>query len=131
MTIGQVAKEAGLAASAIRFYEQAGVLPKPIRIGSRRHYDSSVLERLAVLGRAKACGFSLAEARELFYGFRGDTPPSQRWQMLAQRKITELDELARKIATTKALLECPCTCKDLAECGRRIHAKKLAGTAGQ
>jgi MerR family redox-sensitive transcriptional activator SoxR len=98
MTIGQVAKEAGLAASAIRFYEHAGVLPKPMRIGGRRHYDSSVLERLAVLERAKACGFSLAEARQLFYGFRGDTPPSQRWQMLAQRKIAELDELARKIA---------------------------------
>ena len=35
MTIGQVAKEAGLTASAIRFYEQAGVLPKPLRIGGR------------------------------------------------------------------------------------------------
>ena len=130
MTIGQVAKEAGLAASAIRFYEQAGVLPKPIRIGGRRHYDSSVLERLAVLERAKACGFSLAEAKQLFYGFRGDTPPSQRWQMLAQRKISELDELARKIAATKTLLERPCACQDLAECGRRIYAKKRAGTPG-
>ena len=130
MTIGQVAKEAGLAASAIRFYEQAGVLPRPIRVGGRRHYDSSVLERLAVLERAKACGFTLAEARELLFGFRGDTPPSQRWQMLAQRKISELDELARKIAATKALLERPCSCKDLAECGRRIQAKKRTGMAG-
>jgi MerR family redox-sensitive transcriptional activator SoxR len=130
MTIGQVAKEAGVAASAIRFYEQAGVLPKPIRIGGRRHYDSSVLERLAVLERAKACGFSLAEARQLFNGFRGDTPPSERWQILAQRKIAELDELARKIAATKAMLERPCTCKDLNECGRRIRAKKKTATAG-
>ena len=130
MTIGQVAKEAGLAASAIRFYEQAGVLPRPIRVGGRRHYDSSVLERLAVLERAKACGFTLAEARQLFFGFRGDTPPSQRWQMLAQRKISELDELARKIAATRALLERPCVCEDLAECGRRIYAKKRAGTPG-
>ena len=130
MTIGQVAKEAGLAASAIRFYEHAGVLPKPLRIGGRRHYDPSVLERLAVLERAKACGFSLAEARQLFYGFRGDTPPSQRWQALAPRKIAELDELARKIAATRALLEHPCTCKDLADCGRRIQAKKRTGMAG-
>jgi MerR family transcriptional regulator, redox-sensitive transcriptional activator SoxR len=64
MTIGQVAKETGLAASAIRFYEQAGVLPRPIRIGGRRQYDSSILERLAVIGRARACGFSLAETRQ-------------------------------------------------------------------
>ena len=79
---------------------------------------------------AKACGFSLAEARQLFYGFGRDTPPSERWKTLAQRKIAELDELARKIAATRALLERPCVCEDLAECGRRIYAKKRAGTPG-
>jgi MerR family redox-sensitive transcriptional activator SoxR len=126
MTIGQVAKESGLAASAIRFYEQAGVLPKPDRIGGRRVYGPSILERLAVLERAKACGFSLDETRRLFFGFREGTPPSERWQTLARQKIAELDELARKIATTKELLQRPCGCKDLADCGRRIYAKKQA-----
>jgi len=124
MTIGQVAKQSGLAASAIRFYEQAGVLPKPARIGGRRMYDASILERLAVLERAKACGFSLDETRRLFFGFREGTPPSERWQTLARQKIAELDELTRKIAATKELLERPCACKDLAECGRRIYARK-------
>jgi MerR family redox-sensitive transcriptional activator SoxR len=123
MTIGQVAKESGLAASAIRFYEQAGVLPKPIRIGGRRKYDLSILERLAVLERAKACGFSLAETRQLFYGFREGAPPSERWQTLARRKIVELDDLARKIVAMKEMLQRPCSCKDLAECGRRMFAK--------
>jgi len=122
MTIGLVAKESGLAASAIRFYERAGLLPKPMRIGGRRQYDSSVLERLAVLDRAKACGFSLAEARQLFRGFREGTPPSERWRTLARRKIIELDEMERKIAATRELLERACSCKDLAECGRRILA---------
>jgi MerR family redox-sensitive transcriptional activator SoxR len=126
MTIGQVVKESGLAASAIRFYEQAGVLPKPIRIGGRRQYDLSILERLAVLERAKACGFTLAETRQLFYGFREGAPPSERWQTLARRKIIELDELVRKIVTMKEMLQSPCACKDLAECGRRIVAKKRA-----
>ena len=123
MTIGQVAKETGLAASAIRFYEQAGVLPRPIRIGGRRQYDRSILERLAVIGRARACGFSLADIRQLFYGFREGAPPSERWQTLAGKKIAELDELARKIAATKQLLQRSCACKDLAECGRRIREK--------
>src|ERR1700683_2007579 len=100
MTIGQVAKQSGLAASAIRYYEQAGVLPKPIRIGGRRQYGQSILERLAVLERAKACGFSLAEARQLFFGFREGTPPFERWQAMARRKIAELDELTGKIAAT-------------------------------
>jgi MerR family redox-sensitive transcriptional activator SoxR len=124
MTIGQVARQSGLAASAIRFYEQAGVLPKPGRIGGRRVYNQSILERLAVIERAKACGFSLDETRRLFFGFREGTPPSERWQTLARRKLVELDELVRKIAATKDLLQRPCACKDLAECGRRMVAKK-------
>jgi len=126
MTIGQVAKESGFAASAIRFYEQAGVLPRPFRTGGRRQYDSSVFERLAVLERAKACGFSLDEMRQLLYGFREGTAPSERWRALARRKIAELDELSGKIAATKDLLQRTCACKDLAECGRRILAKKRA-----
>jgi MerR family redox-sensitive transcriptional activator SoxR len=128
MTIGQAAREAGLAASAIRFYEQAGVLPKPVRIGGRRQYDASVLEKLAVLERARACGFSLAETRQLFYGFREGTAPSERWQTLARRKIAELDELARQIARMKELLEQSCTCKDLAECGRRCRQEQRRRT---
>jgi MerR family transcriptional regulator, redox-sensitive transcriptional activator SoxR len=124
MTIGQVAKESGLAASAIRFYEQAGVLLKPARIGGRRIYDRSILERLAVIERAKTCGFSLEETRRLFFGFREGTTPSERWQTLARRKLAELDELARKIVATKELLQRPCACTDLAECGRRMVAKR-------
>jgi MerR family redox-sensitive transcriptional activator SoxR len=124
MTIGQVAKDSGLAASAIRFYERAGLLPKPVRIGGRRQYESSVLERLAVLDRAKACGFSLAEARQLFCGFREGVPPSERWQTLARRKIIELEEMERKISATRELLNRACSCKDLAECGRQILANE-------
>jgi MerR family redox-sensitive transcriptional activator SoxR len=127
MTIGQVAKESGLAASAIRYYEKAGVLPKPGRIAGRRRYEPTILERLALLERAKACGFSLAESRQLFYGFQEGTPPSERWRTLARRKIIELDELAREIAVMRDMLLRPCECRDLAECGRRIFAGKMAG----
>lgn len=124
MTIGQVAKCSGLAASAIRFYEQAGVLPKPPRVSGRRQYESSVLERLAVLERAKACGFSLEDARRLFYGFREGTPPSERWQSLARKKLLELDALQEKIDGMRKLLERSCQCRDLTECGQRILAKR-------
>jgi MerR family redox-sensitive transcriptional activator SoxR len=128
MTIGQVSKETGLAASAIRFYEQAGLLPKPTRIGGRRMYDSSILERLAVIERAKACGFSLTETRQLFYGFRESAPPSERWRTLARRKLAELEDLERKIAATRELLQRTCACTDLGECGRRIREKAGART---
>ena len=129
MTIGQVARESGFTASSIRYYEQAGVLPKAVRVAGKRHYDPSMIERLAVVERAKACGFSLEETRRLFYGFREGTPPSERWQPLARRKIAELDELAAKIAATRELLQRSCACKDLGDCGRRIYAKKRASGA--
>jgi len=107
MTIGEVAKEAGLRASAIRFYEKAG----------QRRYDRSVLARLAVLNRAKDCGFTLDEARELF---NDHGRPSERWERVAVKKLAELDALVEKIAAMKALLEKRCACADLDECGRRI-----------
>jgi MerR family redox-sensitive transcriptional activator SoxR len=124
MTIGQLAKESGFAASAIRYYEATGILPRPARVSGQRRYDASSLERLAVVERAQACGFSLAETRQLFFGFRQGVAPSERWQTMARRKIAELDELSRKIAATRELLARPCACKDLGECGRRIAAKK-------
>jgi MerR family redox-sensitive transcriptional activator SoxR len=129
MTIGQVAEESGFAASAIRYYEEVGVLPRPARAGGRRQYDRSGLERLAVLERAKACGFSLPETRQLFHGFREGTPPSERWQAMARRKIAELEELERKIAATKELLRRPCACIDLGECGRRIRSRSRRAAA--
>lgn len=129
MTIGQVAKDSGFAASAIRFYEQAGLLPKPARRAGRRRYDPSILERLAVVERAKACGFTLAETKQLFFGFREDAPPSLRWQTLAQRKLAELDELAIKIAATRKLLQRPCACDNLAQCGQQIRRKRPAGNS--
>jgi MerR family redox-sensitive transcriptional activator SoxR len=127
VTIGQVAKGSGFTASAIRFYEEAGVLPKAVRIGGRRQYDASILETLAVLDRAKACGFSLADTRQLFYGFRHESPPSERWRTLARRKLVELDEMLCKIVAIKELLERSCECKNLRECGRRILASKRDG----
>jgi len=120
MTIGEVARQSGLRASAIRFYEKAGVLPKPVRSGGQRRYDRTILERLVVLERAKNCGFSLAEARRLFHGFPDGTPPSERWRTLARKKIAELDALARQVAAMKKMLEETCDCRDLQECGRKM-----------
>jgi MerR family transcriptional regulator, redox-sensitive transcriptional activator SoxR len=127
MTIGEVARQGGLRASAIRFYEKSGLLPKPLRSGGQRRYDSTILERLAVLERAKDCGFTLEEVRMLFNGFRADVPLSKRWQDLARKKIAELDALSERIAVMKDLLERAqrCRCMDSQECGRRI----LAGVA--
>jgi DNA-binding transcriptional MerR regulator len=122
MTIGEVARHAGLRASAIRYYEKAGLLPRPARASGRRQYDRGVLELLAVLEHAKACGFTLAETRRLFGGLRNERPVSERWRTLARNKMAELDALAGRIAVIRGLLERiqRCQCLDVRECGRRI-----------
>src|SRR6267154_2519966 len=133
MTIGQVAGRAGIKASAIRFYEKAELLPKPNRTSGQRRYDVTAIERLAVLEFAKNCGFTLAECRELFDGFRDDAPLSTRMQKLAGKKIAELDAMSRRIALMKELLENSqkCKCIDIRECGKRIQASNRRNFVGQ
>jgi len=121
MTIGEVARRAGLRASAIRFYEREGLLPKPIRSGGQRRYDASILARLALLQRAKNAGFTLDEVRKFF---NAEGRPSERWQRVAQKKIIELDAMMERIRLMKDLLERRCKCADLEECGRRLLDKR-------
>jgi MerR family redox-sensitive transcriptional activator SoxR len=119
LTISEVAKQFGLRASALRFYERKGLLPKANRIGGRRCYDTATLRRLAVIQRARQVGFNLEEIAELLTGFRVGTPASERWRQLSQRKLVELDSAIERILTMKALLQKMgnCRCDALDECG--------------
>ena len=129
LTISQVAQQVGLRSSAIRYYEQLGILPPAQRIGGQRRYDVSVLHRLAVVQRARQTGFTLEEVRELFFGFRENAPASQRWQKLSRRKLEELEQLMAQIKTMRQLLqgmmEC-CRCETLDQCGRGILRSGLS-----
>jgi MerR family redox-sensitive transcriptional activator SoxR len=69
LTISEVARQVGLKSSAIRYYEQLGILPSAQRISGQRRYDRTVLYRLAVVQQARLAGFSLNEIRTLFFGF--------------------------------------------------------------
>jgi MerR family redox-sensitive transcriptional activator SoxR len=126
LTIGEVAGQAGLKTSAIRFYEQAGLLPKPLRQAGQRRYSEDIFNRLALLEYAKQSGFKLEEIRRLFYGSREGVPLSARWQQLATAKISELDRQMQQIAAMKRLLEriLKCRCIDVDECGRSIRTSK-------
>lgn len=46
LTIGEVARRSGVAATTLRYYEQIGLLPAPTRLGGQRRYDEAVLSRL-------------------------------------------------------------------------------------
>src|SRR5688572_23189374 len=96
LTIGEVARRAGIRTSAIRYYEDVGLLPAPPRVSGHRRYDPSVVQRLAVLHLAQEAGFTIAEIRVLFNGFAPDTPPAERWEALARRKLDEVDVLIQR-----------------------------------
>src|SRR5215469_8038038 len=118
MTIGEVAKRTGLRASAIRFYERAGLLPKPVRTFGQRRYDDRILDRITVLERAKACGFRLTEIGILF---NDQGRHSIKWRRIADRKIAELDAALERIVAMKHLLTRTCQCATAEECGRCIR----------
>ncbi len=65
LTIGEVAERAGLRTSALRYYEEAGLLEPTTRVSGQRRYDESALERLTVIQFCQQLGFTLAEIRLL------------------------------------------------------------------
>src|SRR5258708_16373376 len=65
VTIGEIASQCGLRTSAIRYYEEAGVLPKSPRAGGRRVYGTDAVKRIAFIQFAQQAGFSLAEIKIL------------------------------------------------------------------
>src|ERR1700733_6962290 len=93
LTISEVARQVELQPSAIRYYEQIGILPPAQRISGQRRYDTTVLYRLAVIQRAQQTGFSLDEVRQLFFGPGNVTRASERWRKLSRKKLAELDGL--------------------------------------
>jgi len=119
LTIGQVASQTGLRASAIRYYESRGLLPKASRIGGKRVYEGSVLERLAIIELAKTAGFHLDEIRSTLVR-AGEEKPAVRWKTVAQAKQHELEAELKRLMITKYVLTrmSACSCATLEECGR-------------
>ena len=126
LSISEVARQIGLRPSAIRYYEHIGILPPAQRVSGQRRYDVTALHRLVVIQRARQTGFTLTEIKQLFFGFRAETPPSVRWQKLKKRKIVELDAMLEHIQTMRNLLdeEGKCRCTALEECGKKIFEKQ-------
>ena len=104
LTISQVARQLRLRPSAIRYYEQIGLLPRPQRHSGQRRYDATVLYRLTIIQPARHLGFTLDEIRHLFFGFRDVTHASERWRMLSRQKLRELNELMEGINAVRSLL---------------------------
>ena len=118
LSIGEVANRAGVRTSALRYYESIGLLPAPKRINGRRAYEEPILQQLAILQLAQKAGFTMNEIDELLHGFAADTPPAERWQAMAHKKLAELEATISRAQQMKALLEhgLRCNCLRLEEC---------------
>ncbi|MGD1208522.1 helix-turn-helix domain-containing protein [Mycobacterium seoulense] len=120
LTIGEVARRAGVAATTLRYYEQIGLVPAPGRLGGQRRYDDSVLARLEVIRLCKSAGFALEEIQLLF---ADDAPGRPASRALAEAKLAEIDAQMESLARARAVIEwgMRCTCPSIDACTCGIH----------
>ncbi|HEY0561017.1 MAG: transcriptional regulator, MerR family [Mycobacterium sp.] len=132
LTIGEVARRAGLATSALRYYEQRGLLPGERTASGQRRYPRSVLRRLAFVRAAQNVGLSLDEIRAALSALPdGRTPTTADWARLSRTWRTRLDEqIAGLEALRDGLTSCiGCGCLSLRRCALS-NPGDLAANAG-
>ena len=98
LKIGQMARQVGVTAKAIRFYEAKRVLPRATR-GSNgyRLYGQDAVETLTFVKQATGLGLTLAEVREIIAIRQGEGPPCEHVRRLLQDKARELDRKLRDL----------------------------------
>jgi len=118
MRIGELSRAAGVNPSAIRYYEQEGLIPRADRRSGRRVFDERSLDQLIVVRMAQETGFSLAEVRQLVTEFG-----QSRWRRLAEQKLVELEALSGRLRVMSALLTklLECECPSIEICGRALR----------
>jgi DNA-binding transcriptional MerR regulator len=128
LTIGELAKRTGVATSALRYYEQLGLIPAPVRVSGQRRYPNSAVGLVGMILLLRDVGFSLRESKA-FLGSR--TPAVDSWRSLAQGKLANLDDQIAKAQTAKEAithaLHCPHD--DITTCPNftNLIAARLAG----
>lgn len=98
MQIGEIARQVGVATSAIRFYEESGLLPEPERTPSGyREYEPAVIDRLVFIRAGQAVGLTLAELKEVLdIRDRGEVPCIHVAELI-DRRIGEIDQRIRDL----------------------------------
>jgi MerR family transcriptional regulator, redox-sensitive transcriptional activator SoxR len=118
LTIGQVARRAGVATSSIRYYERIGLLPEPERLHGQRRYDGAVLGKLGFIGVAQSAGFKLSEIKDLIGGVDSADGMAGPMRSLSSRKLGEVEALLERTKAMKGWLEVAkeCGCASPSEC---------------
>ena len=119
LTIGDVARRSGTAASALRFYEQQGLIGSSRTPGGARRYPRTVLRRLAIIRAGRNVGLSLPEIRAALDTLPADRPATTtEWARLSQNWRDRLDEqIAALTELRDGLTSCiGCGCLSLERC---------------
>ncbi len=104
MTVGQVARQAGVGIETVRFYEKNGLLETPTRRASGyREYDEETVNRLRFIQRAKGLGFRLGEIKELL-SLRCSEQPCNEVRQLAEAKVAEIEAKIAMLLRMKEVL---------------------------
>ncbi|KAA3647094.1 MAG: MerR family transcriptional regulator [Chloroflexi bacterium] len=114
-TIGELARQAGLRPSTLRYYDSLSLLSPLKREAGQRRYDASALDRLKLIRTSQQAGFTLKEIRSVLAD-SGD--PHKAWQALVPKKLLEVQATIDAAQASAALLQAgmDCECKELQDC---------------
>tara|TARA_B100002019_G_C21006596_1_gene467941 strand:+ start:251 stop:682 length:432 start_codon:yes stop_codon:yes gene_type:complete len=128
LDISEVARHTGIAASTLRYYEERGLIRSVGRRGLRRQFDSSVLERLALITLGQTAGFSLEEISAMF---NADGTPDIDRDML-RTKADDIDTTIRRLTAMRDGLRhaAACSAPSHMECPKFRRILRIAGLGG-
>ena len=119
LTIGEVAQRSGFATSALRYYEQAGLIHSTRTSGQQRRYERSTLRRLAFIRAARNIGLGLEEVRAALERLpEGRTPNRADWTKMSRAWRQRLDEQIEALVQLRDGLDSciGCGCLSLQRC---------------
>jgi MerR family redox-sensitive transcriptional activator SoxR len=119
-SIGEVAERAGVATSALRFYEEHGLISSDRNDSGHRRYHADVLRRVSFIRTAQRVGLSLGEIGEALASLPNErTPTAKDWDRLARTWRPRLDDQIAILTRMRDQLdECiGCGCLSLSTCG--------------
>lgn len=108
LTIGALATSTGVATSALRYWEELGLLPAPARSSGQRRYPAATARLVGMILMLRDVGFTLREIKQLL---AARTDNLDTWQELYRRKLAELDERISQAQIARTALahglDCP------------------------
>jgi MerR family transcriptional regulator, redox-sensitive transcriptional activator SoxR len=129
LTIGEIARRSGVAASALRFYEEKGLIASERAGAGHRRYPRAVLRRIAVIVFGQRIGLTLDEiGEELAKLPEGRAPTRADWSLLSSTWATRIDQRIAELQRLKSgMTQCiGCGCLSIDKCRYANPADKAA-----